>query len=124
MIGIFDRLRAFEPGAATLRMLLACLCGAVIGLERSAKKQAGGFQNPYPGVFGRGPGVVDRPISVFDPEAAFRYFANQRSGHIRLGLYRRWYHCDYQEADHQGPYNRRGALDRRYHRPGRGQRIL
>ena len=43
MIGVFDRLRAFEPGAATLRMLLACLCGAVIGLERSVKNRPAGF---------------------------------------------------------------------------------
>ena len=44
MIGVFDRLRAFEPGAATLRMLLACLCGAAIGLERSSKNRPAGFR--------------------------------------------------------------------------------
>ena len=44
MLSFFDALRGLELGAVALRMTLSCLCGAVIGLERSAKNRPAGFR--------------------------------------------------------------------------------
>lgn len=44
MIPAFDGIRALGFGAVLIKMLGACLCGALIGLERSAKNRAAGFR--------------------------------------------------------------------------------
>lgn len=44
MIGIFDGIRDLTLLSVMVRMLFACLCGAVIGLERSTKNRAAGFR--------------------------------------------------------------------------------
>ena len=44
MLSIFDSLRSMRTGAVLIRMLLACVCGALIGLERSAKNRPAGFR--------------------------------------------------------------------------------
>ena len=44
MLPIFDSLRALGLGAVAVKMLVACLCGAVIGLERSTKNRPAGFR--------------------------------------------------------------------------------
>ena len=37
-------LRSLETGAVLFRMLIACLCGAAVGIERSAKNQPAGLR--------------------------------------------------------------------------------
>ena len=44
MLNFLDSIRGLDTGAIALRMLLSCLCGAVIGLERSAKNRPAGFR--------------------------------------------------------------------------------
>ncbi|MBQ9264685.1 MAG: MgtC/SapB family protein [Clostridia bacterium] len=44
MLSIFDELRGMDFFSILLRMLLSCLCGAVIGLERSYKNRPAGFR--------------------------------------------------------------------------------
>ena len=44
MLDLFNSLRSLEFWAILIRMVLACLCGAVIGLERSAKNRPAGFR--------------------------------------------------------------------------------
>ena len=44
MLSFLDPLRNLDLLAIFLRMALACLCGAVIGMERSAKNRPAGFR--------------------------------------------------------------------------------
>ena len=44
MLHLFDPLRAVGFEAVTVKMLVACLCGTVIGLERSSKNRPAGFR--------------------------------------------------------------------------------
>ena len=44
MISLFDGIRDMSFAAVLIRMLLSCFCGAVIGLERSAKNRPAGFR--------------------------------------------------------------------------------
>lgn len=44
MLSIFDGIRNLSFGTMLARMVLSCLCGAVIGLERSAKNRPAGFR--------------------------------------------------------------------------------
>ena len=44
MLSIFDPLRGMDFGAVLLRVLLSCLCGAAIGLERSYRNRPAGFR--------------------------------------------------------------------------------
>ena len=44
MLSIFDPLRSLDLLSVFIRMVAACLCGAVIGLERSAKNRPAGFR--------------------------------------------------------------------------------
>ena len=44
MLSIFDKLREMTFGAVIFRMLIACVCGALIGLERSSKNRTAGFR--------------------------------------------------------------------------------
>ena len=44
MLSFLDPLRDLTFLALLIRVLLACLCGAVIGMERSAKNRAAGFR--------------------------------------------------------------------------------
>ena len=44
MIGLFDGIRALGFGAILVKLLVACLCGTLIGLERSAKNRPAGFR--------------------------------------------------------------------------------
>ena len=44
MLSIFDSLRGMDMGAILFKMVAACLCGAVIGLERSARNRPAGFR--------------------------------------------------------------------------------
>ena len=44
MLSIFDPLRDLEFTSLLARLLLAVLCGAAIGLERSAKNRPAGFR--------------------------------------------------------------------------------
>ena len=44
MIHLFDGVRALGFGAVTAKMLMACLCGTLIGLERSSKNRPAGFR--------------------------------------------------------------------------------
>ena len=44
MIHLFDNIRAPGFGAVLAKMLIACLCGTLIGLERSSKNRPAGFR--------------------------------------------------------------------------------
>ena len=44
MLNCLDPLRELSFLSVLLRMLLSCLCGALIGLERSAKNRPAGFR--------------------------------------------------------------------------------
>ena len=44
MFHIFDNIRALGFGAVLAKMLIACLCGTLIGLERSSKNRPAGFR--------------------------------------------------------------------------------
>ena len=44
MLTLLNGLRGMDFFSVLLRMLIACLCGAVIGLERSAKNRPAGFR--------------------------------------------------------------------------------
>lgn len=44
MLSIFDGLRDVTLDAVTLRMLLAVICGGIIGLERTYKRRPAGFR--------------------------------------------------------------------------------
>lgn len=44
MLKLFDGVRDLGFGAVALRMVIACLCGTVIGLERSSKNRPAGFR--------------------------------------------------------------------------------
>ena len=44
MLPLFDPLRQITLISTAFRLFLACLCGAVIGLERSAKNRPAGFR--------------------------------------------------------------------------------
>ena len=44
MLPLFDGIRALGLGAVAVKTLMACLCGTLIGLERSSKNRPAGFQ--------------------------------------------------------------------------------
>ena len=44
MLTIFDGIRALGFGAVLVKMLTSCLCGTLIGLERSSKNRPAGFR--------------------------------------------------------------------------------
>lgn len=44
MLSIFDNLRDVTAASITVRMLLAVLCGGIIGLERTYKRRPAGFR--------------------------------------------------------------------------------
>ena len=44
MLPIFDGIRALGLGAVAVKTLMACLCGTLIGLERSSKNRPAGFR--------------------------------------------------------------------------------
>lgn len=44
MLHLFDGVRALDFGTVAFKTLIACLCGAVIGLERSTKNRPAGFR--------------------------------------------------------------------------------
>lgn len=44
MLPIFDGIRGLGFAAVLVKTLTACLCGTVIGLERSAKNRPAGFR--------------------------------------------------------------------------------
>ena len=44
MLSIFDPMRDLSFLSMLIRVLLSCLCGAVIGLERSSKNRSAGFR--------------------------------------------------------------------------------
>lgn len=44
MLPIFDGIRALGIGAVAIKTLLVCLCGTLIGLERSSKNRPAGFR--------------------------------------------------------------------------------
>ncbi|MBR1821640.1 MAG: MgtC/SapB family protein, partial [Clostridia bacterium] len=44
MLQIFDGIRALGLGAVLAKTLIACLCGTLIGLERSSKNRPAGFR--------------------------------------------------------------------------------
>ena len=44
MLNFLNSLRGLDAGAVVLRMLLSCMCGAVVGLERSAKNRPAGIR--------------------------------------------------------------------------------
>lgn len=44
MLSIFDSLRDVTTASITIRMLLAVLCGGIIGLERTYKRRPAGFR--------------------------------------------------------------------------------
>ena len=44
MLSVFDGLRDMTMGAVSLRMLLAVLCGGLIGMEREFKRRPAGFR--------------------------------------------------------------------------------
>lgn len=44
MLSVFDGLRGMGFGAVLFRMVAACVCGALIGLERSSKNRPAGFR--------------------------------------------------------------------------------
>ena len=44
MLSWLDPLRGVDTAAVVVKMALACLCGALIGLERSAKNRPAGFR--------------------------------------------------------------------------------
>ena len=44
MIALFDPFRGFSAGALCLRMVLAFLCGGLVGIEREYKRRPAGFR--------------------------------------------------------------------------------
>ncbi|MBQ3304872.1 MAG: MgtC/SapB family protein, partial [Clostridia bacterium] len=44
MLPLFDGIRALGLGAVAVKTLMACLCGTLIGLERSSKNRPAGFR--------------------------------------------------------------------------------
>ncbi len=44
MLRIFDGIRVLGVGAIIAKMLIACMCGTLIGLERSSKNRPAGFR--------------------------------------------------------------------------------
>jgi len=44
LLPIFDGIRALGLGAVAVKTLMACLCGTLIGLERSSKNRPAGFR--------------------------------------------------------------------------------
>lgn len=44
MLHLFDGIRALGFGAVLAKLLIACLCGTIIGLERSSKNRPAGFR--------------------------------------------------------------------------------
>ena len=44
MLSLFDSFRSVDFLSVLLRMIIACLCGTLIGLERSAKNRPAGFR--------------------------------------------------------------------------------
>jgi len=44
MISIFDRIRDVDFLSLVIKLLLACFCGAIVGLERSSKNRPAGFR--------------------------------------------------------------------------------
>jgi len=44
LIPLFDPIRALGLGAVAVKTLMACLCGTLIGLERSSKNRPAGFR--------------------------------------------------------------------------------
>ena len=44
MLSIFDGLRDFTLMAVTVRMLLAVVCGGIIGMERTLHRRPAGFR--------------------------------------------------------------------------------
>ena len=47
MLPIFDGLRDVTLASVTTRMLLAVLCGGLIGIERAYKRRPAGFPHSY-----------------------------------------------------------------------------
>ena len=46
MLSLFDGVRGLGFGTVLLKLLVACLCGTLIGLERSSKNRPAGFRTP------------------------------------------------------------------------------
>ena len=44
MLPVFDGLRTVTLASVTVRMLLAVLCGGIIGIERAYKRRPAGFR--------------------------------------------------------------------------------
>ena len=61
MLPIFDGLRDVTLASVTTRMLLAVLCGGLIGIERAYKRRPAGFHSYLPG---RGDHHTYQPIPL------------------------------------------------------------
>ena len=53
MIPFFDSLRDINVLSVSVRMLLAVICGGVIGIEREFKRRPAGFRTHIPSVWAR-----------------------------------------------------------------------
>ena len=58
MLSVFDGLRGMGFGAVLFRMVAACVCGALIGLERSSKNRPAGFRTHILVCLGAAPAAV------------------------------------------------------------------
>ena len=53
MLSIFDGLRDFTLMAVTVRMLLAVVCGGIIGMERTLHRRPAGFRTTFSSASGQ-----------------------------------------------------------------------
>ena len=44
VLDVLEYLRAFNPASVVVRMVVAMVCGGMIGMERASKRRAAGFR--------------------------------------------------------------------------------
>lgn len=97
MLPIFDGVRDVTVLSTTLRMLLAVVCGGLIGLEREYKRRPAGFRTHILICLGAAMTTLTQPVPLFEPPLLH--------GHGRLGA--RWWRALASSA--QAPSSSPGA---------------
>lgn len=67
MLPIFDGVRDVTVLSTTLRMLLAVVCGGLIGLEREYKRRPAGFRTHILICLGAAMTTLTQPVPLFEP---------------------------------------------------------
>ena len=124
MLPIFDGLRDVTLASVTTRMLLAVLCGGLIGIERAYKRRPAGFRTHILICLGA---AITTLTSQFLYLNLHYYTDMARLGAqvvAGIGFIGAGTIVVTPAASGQGPYHCGGPLGLRHYRPGTGRRLL